>query len=364
MNHRYEFLDGLRGVAAIVVVLMHSLQLTGRDKLFIPHAQLAVDFFFCLSGFVLAHAYGAKLKSGTQPTIGHFYLSRLIRLYPMLILGLVAGTAFHAIRLWIQNEPKDVWDLLSASLTNLFLLPSPLIVANNLDAWPANPPQWSLFFEFLASFAFPWLVRLNRRALVATVVLTGMAVLALGLVNRGIGGGSMWKDLPFGLIRVAYPFAIGIYLCSHSSKIHRPESASGLKSTACVILLVAILFVHVPEPMNGIYEAAAVLVLIPALMLISSSVMPTSRSRPFIVWLGAISYPLYATHHFVILTVAGLSRRLERVTPWHYGIVVTSTVAACLLIAWVCLRKIDEPVRRWLTVRLSMAGRTRRASIG
>lgn len=364
MNHRYEFLDGLRGVAAIVVVLMHSLQLTGQDKLFVPHASLAVDFFFCLSGFVLAHAYNAKLKSGTQTTIGRFYLSRLIRLYPMLILGLVAGTTVLTIRLLNQNEPRDAWDLLGASLTNLFLLPSPLIVGDDSVAWPANPPQWSLFFEFLASFAFPWLVRFNQRALIATVVLTGMAVLALGLVNKGIGGGNMWKNLPFGLIRVAYPFAIGIYLFRFSSKIRLGKSVSTMKSMVCVALLVAIFAVQVPARFNGIYEAVAVLVLLPALLLFSASVASMSWSRPCILWLGAISYPLYATHYAVLHMVESVLRRVEGTTDWHHGLVMAGTMAACLLIAGICLRKIDEPLRRWLTDRLSIAGRTRSMSIG
>jgi peptidoglycan/LPS O-acetylase OafA/YrhL len=221
-----------------------------------------------------------------------------------------------------------------------------------------------LFFECLASLAFPWLLRATDRLLITLMVLSGAAVMAYALANTNLNVGNNWNTWPLGSIRVAYPFIAGICLCRYSLKSHRQKSASGLKSIACVVLLVAIFFVQVPESMNGIYEAAAVLVLLPALMMFSASLTPTSRSRHFIVWLGAISYPLYATHYFVIRTVAGILRRLEGVNPWHYGIVVTGTVAACLLIAWLCLRKIDEPVRRWLTVRVSMAGRMRRASVG
>jgi peptidoglycan/LPS O-acetylase OafA/YrhL len=78
MDRRYEFLDGLRGVAAIVVMLMHFLSPLGWEAGIVPHAHLAVDFFFCLSGFVLTHAYGGMLASG-RPMLRRFYLGRAIR---------------------------------------------------------------------------------------------------------------------------------------------------------------------------------------------------------------------------------------------------------------------------------------------
>lgn len=364
MNHRYEFLDGLRGVAALMVVLLHFLQLTGRDKDFVPHAHLAVDLFFCLSGFVLAHAYSARLRAGIPLTVGRFYLSRVIRLYPMLILGLVAGTSVITIGLLIQHRTTEIWNLLGASLTNLFLLPSPLFLGNSGAAWPANSPQWSLFFEFLASFAFPWLLRLSDRALIAVMVVSGGAVLALALSSNGVDGGDIWKNWPLGSIRVAYPFTIGIYLLRFSSRIRLEKSVSVTKSMACVALLIAIFTVHVPERSNGIYEAVAVLVLFPALMLFSASVSPISLSRPLVLWLGAISYPLYAIHYAIVRAVAGTLRRLESMPPWQHGIVIAGALAACVLIAWVCLRKIDEPARRWLTDRSAIAGRARSASPG
>jgi peptidoglycan/LPS O-acetylase OafA/YrhL len=90
----YEILDGLRGIAAIMVVMLHILEIfSGGDhtKLMINHGYLAVDFFFLLSGFVIAHAYDDRWN---KMTIGQFFKRRLIRLHPLIIAGMTLGGIF------------------------------------------------------------------------------------------------------------------------------------------------------------------------------------------------------------------------------------------------------------------------------
>ncbi|HEX7694251.1 MAG TPA: acyltransferase family protein, partial [Sphingomonas sp.] len=87
-KRRFVVLDGMRGLAALSVVALHTAQYfpsqTGPAR-----AYLAVDFFFMLSGFVMAHAYGDKLRAGL--TIKGFAEIRLARLYPMIFLGVTLG---------------------------------------------------------------------------------------------------------------------------------------------------------------------------------------------------------------------------------------------------------------------------------
>lgn len=85
---RFTLLDGLRGVAAIAVVILHSISPLDLEKNYIPHAHLAVYFFFALSGFVIAHAYESRIQK-----IGpaKFMVLRLIRLYPLLFVGITLG---------------------------------------------------------------------------------------------------------------------------------------------------------------------------------------------------------------------------------------------------------------------------------
>ncbi|HET9653111.1 MAG TPA: acyltransferase family protein, partial [Usitatibacter sp.] len=103
---RYQLLDGLRGILALAVVVHHFTATSGRREIFASSA-LAVDFFFCLSGFVIAHAYEAQLRAGMP--IASFMARRLRRLYPLYIAGLVLGTMavwrMHAFSL--AHVPAD-----------------------------------------------------------------------------------------------------------------------------------------------------------------------------------------------------------------------------------------------------------------
>ena len=87
----YEILDGLRGVAAVMVVIFHLLEtFTGGNHLIqiMNHGYLAVDFFFVLSGFVIGYAYDDRWG---KMTLGGFFKRRLIRLHPMIIMGMIIG---------------------------------------------------------------------------------------------------------------------------------------------------------------------------------------------------------------------------------------------------------------------------------
>src|SRR5688572_27186028 len=89
-KQHFQILDGLRGIAALAVVIFHFMEWIFPDisNNFIGHGFLAVDFFFCLSGFVIGYAYDDRIrKMGT----GAFFKARLIRLHPLVILGSVLG---------------------------------------------------------------------------------------------------------------------------------------------------------------------------------------------------------------------------------------------------------------------------------
>src|SRR6187551_2944695 len=89
-KQHFEILDGLRGIAALAVVVFHFMEwiFTDSSKNFIGHGFLAVDFFFCLSGFVIGYAYGDRVE---RIGVLEFFKSRLIRLHPLIIFGTVLG---------------------------------------------------------------------------------------------------------------------------------------------------------------------------------------------------------------------------------------------------------------------------------
>lgn len=350
MTHRFEFLDGLRGIAAILVVLLHLTGPLGFDKGVVPHGHLAVDFFFCLSGFVLTHAYGNSI--GITLSLGHFVALRLIRLYPMIAVGVLVGTAVLIARLFTQNETAQIWNLLGASLTNLFFLPSPLFQGEHSDAWPANGPQWSLLFELLATLLFPWLVRMSNYLLIIIATAAGFFVLLIALLNGGVDGGMTWENWPLGIVRVAYPFTMGVLLYRIWYAAQREPIVSSWRTLVLTAILIGVLIMPTTQEVNGLYEAIVVLFLLPALLMASSFISPSNAVVSISTWLGAISYPVYAINYPIARAVTGILRRLEGVSNWVYAFTIVAALLFCLLIAWVALNKLDAPTRSWLTRKL------------
>ena len=153
MNQRYVILDGLRGVAAIGVLVYHLFEAiafsAGAAEQHFYNGFMAVDFFFILSGFVMGYAYDARLADG-RLTTGGFIRRRLIRLHPMVIMGAIVGLACFAVQGFTnwEGERMGASMVLAAFVLALFLIPTPLRfdVRGNTEAFPLNGPHWSLFF--------------------------------------------------------------------------------------------------------------------------------------------------------------------------------------------------------------------------
>ena len=186
----YELLDGLRGVAAFLVIWYHVFEgfaTSPIDQRF-NHGYLAVDFFFILSGFVIGYAYDDRWK--TSMTIKDFIKRRLIRLHPMVVMGAVLG----AITFYIQGCEK--WDgtqvsismLMLAMLLNLFLIPaipgSGHEVRGNGEMYPLNGPSWSLFFEYIGNLLYALFIRrMSTKALTVLVIFAGIGLASFAISN-------------------------------------------------------------------------------------------------------------------------------------------------------------------------------------
>lgn len=158
----YDILDGLRGVAALLVVVFHLCEAhaTSHFDQLLNHGYLAVDFFFALSGFVIGYAYDDRWG---RMTVGGFFKRRLIRLQPMVVLGMAVGAAlfyFQDCDMWPVHA-VPVWKMLAVMLVGMTLLPVP--VSMDVRGWqemhPLNGPGWSLFYEYCANILYALVVR-------------------------------------------------------------------------------------------------------------------------------------------------------------------------------------------------------------
>lgn len=360
---RYELLDGLRGVAALMVIFYHIGECfaTSARTQCINHGYLAVDFFFVLSGFVIGYAYDGRWQRGL--TEGGFLLRRIIRLQPMVVVGVVLGVISFII------QGCEHWDGTSVGYTavalsfllGLFMLPAlpgtAPEVRGNGEMFPLNGPSWSLFFEYIGSIFYAlFLHRLSTKWLRVFVALSGigLAVIAIGNgsgdFHLGVGwtaaNGGFWM----GLVRMTFSFSVGLLL----SRDFKPVKIRGAFwiCAALIVIVLSIPYVGGTEkPMlaNGIFDALCTLVVFPVIVYLGASGRTTDRhSERTCEFLGAISYPVYIIHYpFMYLMYAWAWKNgygFEKV--WPVAAVIVITV---IVLAWLFLKYYDEPVRRYLT---------------
>lgn len=182
----YELLDGLRGVAALLVVFYHifeglSFAAGGTPITTINHGYLAVDFFFILSGFVIGYAYDDRL--GKTMTTSNFFKRRLIRLHPMIIMGVILGAIAFFIQGSVQWDGKHVAisAVMLSTLCAMFFIPAlpgaRYEVRGNGEMFPLNGPSWSLFFEYIGNILYAVFIHsLSTKALTVLVVLWGQGL--------------------------------------------------------------------------------------------------------------------------------------------------------------------------------------------
>jgi peptidoglycan/LPS O-acetylase OafA/YrhL len=361
-NH-YEILDGLRGVAAIIVVIFHVFETYSgtRFKQIINHGYLAVDFFFLLSGFVVAYAYDDRWGKMTQ---WEFYKRRLIRLQPMVIMGSIIGAIFFYTQggaLWPLINQTPVWKMLLVMLVGFTMLPLP--TSMDIRGWqemhPLNGPAWSLFFEYVANILYALVFRRFSKKVLTVFVVIFAALLVRYLVwgpqGDVIGGWSInAEQLNIGFTRLLYPFFAGILLCRMGKLIHIKNAF-----TICSLLLIVVFFIpRVGDEhtlwMNGLYESFSIILMFPLIVAIGAGGHITGGfAKKACKFLGDISYPIYITHYALIYTYTAWVA--DNKIPMGYGMQIGALlVIAAVAIAWVCLKFYDEPVREWLRKRYLM----------
>lgn len=368
----YPILDGLRGIAALMVVVFHIFETHSTSHLdqIINHGYLAVDFFFLLSGFVIGYAYDDRWRT---MSIGDFFKIRLARLQPMVVVGMIIGALlfyFQDSVLWPTISEVPVWKLLLVMLIGFALIP--LTPSMEIRGWtemhPLNGPGWSLFYEYIANILYALSVRkLSTTVLSILVFLTACMLIHLGLTSpKGdvVGGWALDStQIHIGFSRMLFPFFAGLLLF-RTKKLIQVKNAflwSGL-------LLVTILsFPRIGGSehlwMNGLYDSLNIIFIFPLIVFLGASGEVTGYyAFRFCKLLGDISYPIYITHYPLIYLytawVADNKVPLREALP--IGLL---TFLASIAMAYACLKLYDEPVRLWLKTKMSMGGKAKDTQI-
>lgn len=336
-------MNGLRGIAALVVVAIHwSL----GDALGLKYGFLAVDLFFVLSGFVIAYSYEERLKSDLST--GQFFLIRLIRLYPLYFLG----TFFSVTAIFLSFLTKG--RIIDTNLYAFYSIPFAVLMAptpvmdsdwTHTSLYPLNLPAWSLFFEIVVNIIYAASVRFWTPFKLSLLMLSVASLLMLNLIFTGElygDGGYYWSSFHLGLLRVFYSFAAGVLIYRlWKSGFAFPSTPSPLIIMAFVVLAA------LPTPMTVPFS---VLVGLPILVAFAAGSEPHRAYSVFFKSAGAASYAIYAMHEplhgFVFATLKKVGLLPEPLLIDSLLIVVI--VPFSLLVD----RVYDSPLRNALTRRL------------
>ena len=339
-------LDGLRGMAALMVVIFHFMEMAifNYSKLWIGHGWLAVDFFFCLSGFVIGYAYDDRVR---QMGLWTFLKVRLIRLHPMVVFGSVLGLL---TLLWDPFRAGSVGHSAARVallfLTSVALIPYPVMHERGDSLFGLNSPAWSLFWEYVANFAYAILLyRWSRRWLGVATFIAAITLCVVGHNAGNLWAGFNGKTFWTGAARVSFSFLAGL-LVYRSSWTIRTKLGVGSLSVLLVLALV------MPYAGGGwIREAAVIIVYFPLLVALGAGANLSSGAEKFCRFAGSISYPLYMTHYAVIWSF-GRYYKIYKPDTAHLTFVVVSGVIILTGLAYLVMVFYDVPVREFLRSKL------------
>lgn len=361
----YEILDGLRGVAALLVVFYHifeglSFAAGGTPITTINHGYLAVDFFFILSGFVIGYAYDDRW--GKTLTTKDFFKRRLIRLHPMIVFGALLGVITFCLQGCVQWDGTHVaFSMVMLSLLcAMFFIPAVpgagYEIRGNGEMFPLNGPSWSLFFEYIGNILYAVFLRhLSNKALTILVFVLGIGLAWFALFDVAgygmIGVGWTLDNVNFlgGTLRMLFPFSMGMLLSRH----FKPVKLRGSFWICSLVLLVLFCVPYIegnsPVCLNGIFEAVCILFIFPILVWLGASGCTTDKRSTLICkFLGDLSFPLYAIHYPIMYLFYAWLIDNELYTFSEVWPVATVVYSCCVIVAYLSLRFYDEPVRKWL----------------
>ena len=394
----YILLDGLRGVAALMVLWYHVFEgfafAKGSVIETFNHGHLGVDFFFLLSGFVISYAYDDRWKSRQRSMVNSqqttakslslkdFFKRRLIRLHPMLVMGAFIGLICFLLQggvKWDGSSTPIHWTLIAFVLTLFFIPAYPgasYDIRGNAEMFPLNGPSWSLFFEYIGNILYALFIRkLSNKMLTVLVGATG--ILWIWFVAFDISGYDMigigWTldvvNFFGGLLRMMFPFTLGMLMARLFSQRTTDNRRQSFFTNNIFWIATIVLFALFSVPyisgedvtsrvptlsnisLNGIYELFCIMVVFPLIVWIAA--LSDSAQSKFTLriskLLGDLSYPLYIVHYPVMYLFYAWLIKKQYFTLGETWQMVILVLTVCIVLAYACLKLYDEPIRKKLS---------------
>ncbi|WP_437918925.1 acyltransferase family protein [Sphingobacterium sp. LRF_L2] len=334
-------LDGLRGIAAIAVVIFHFMEWVFPDfkDNFIGHGFLAVDFFFCLSGFVMSYAYDEKIK---KIGLKKFFISRLIRLHPLVCIGSILGIISMIWDPFNTETSRSFGELATVFVCSLLLIPYPILPEKFFNLFSLNAPAWSLFWEYVANIIYAiGIIKLSKRFLSLLFFLAALFLIYISYRDGNLAGGWSKDNWEVGGIRLAYSFFAGLLLHRNQMII---KNGGGLY-LSCILLVIA--FITPFFTSNWLFESFIVILYFPFIIALGAGTTVEGKTLSISITLGNISYPLYMTHYWAIW-IFGYYLKSPIFDKQLLPFIVSLGLIALIFFAHLVSHYVDEPIRDYL----------------
>ncbi len=347
-NHRFHLLDGLRGFAALLVVLYHMPPYVQRWFYF-PNSFLAVDFFFCLSGFIIAYSYERRILN--DMSLADFSVARLIRLYPLYFLGSTLGlfSALIVTHAYSRNHLTP-GELLTTIALSFLLLPNLGDVWANHNVFPLNGPAWSLFFELFANLVFWFMIRSRLASKVWLLGVAGTCLVMLSLYKGSLAeAGAFSHTFSQGFARVGFSFCVGVVVFrfrENGRAAFWSRRMAPIVACAVVFLVSGMLLTRGEIAERHATQLFFVAVVSPLVVYLGSLVKLPAAAEPFCSFFGDFSYPLYILHQpFLLIWGGHTAHRLSAAHPVATQLSIPVFCFAVAGITWCVGAFYDTPIR-------------------
>lgn len=353
----FVLLDGLRGLGAVLVLIGHTMQYWG--PYWAPSGAVIVDLFFLLSGFVIAYAYEPRFAAGMRAA--EFMTHRVIRLYPLYLLGTVLGfVGLCAMTVGDIDGAERTTEYTLQLIPQLFMMPAPQMLGDH-QMYSMNVPAWTLFFELIVNLvyilAFRWLR--DTRILVLVVIACAVA-LALTVFHFGyIDVGADWAHWWAGFARAGFGFFAGVLTFR---LLGRPTTGNRPVSKWAFVILVSIpiaCFIPATPQLRPFLDLTLAIALGMPLLWISQSVAPPKQCHSLFIIGGRISYAIYILHQ----PFREVAERITWRTPALYEMRPLGGIAILIMVvalSYFAEKYYDRPLRRLVVGMLKQRATRRR----
>lgn len=305
MNKRFDVLDGFRGIAALMVAVYH-LHVSGfiTELNFVMNSYLFVEFFFVLSGFVIAYSYTGKLNNITDLKL--FMKKRFARLWPLHMFVTILFIPFALANILLNIDLGDRFSAFSF-VTNIFLIQA--LNINDGTTW--NIPSWSISVEFYTYFVFGvfYIFPFVKKVFLIPIAISLISLIVL-YFNSSMGDTS-----GYAIFRCTYSFFLGVV----AFKLHNSVKVKPWMEVVIIGIVALLLSV------SKIASDSFLAFLMPLFFFLIIIVFSHQCGRvsklllnKYLKRLGMLSFSIYLTHAWFIASIKALSKITEKLFDYQF----------------------------------------------